>query len=246
MPERLTPALAFASLLLVAVAASLPAGAQGYTQFNRWCYGEAAPARTIQGCDAVIRWARETPRDTGTAFYNRGLALAATGQLDRAIDDYGKAIRLRPDLADAYNNRGIAWRLKGDDTRALEDFDQALRLQPGDVDALYNRGLAFSGLGQYDRAIAAFDSALHLQPDDFDAFAARGLAWLHKGDSGRALQDFDRVLGTRPGNVIALYGRGIARHRTGNQKGGDADIAAAKAIQPDIADKFARMGLSTS
>lgn len=245
MPHSLAPALAFSALLL-AVHASAPANAQGYPQVNRWCYGEATPARTIQGCNTVIRWARETPRDTGTAFYNRGLALAATGQLDRAIHDYGQAIRLRPDLADAYNNRGIAWRLKGDDARALEDFDQALRLEPGDVDALYNRGLVLTGLGQYDRAIAEFDSLLRLQPDDSDAVAARGMAWLRKGDSGRALQDFDQVLGTRPGNVIALYGRGIARRRTGNLKGSDADIAAAKAIQPDIADEFARMGLSPS
>ena len=234
------------ALLLAAFTPATEAAAQGYPQFNRWCYGEAAPARTIQGCDTVIRWARETPRDTGTAFYNRGLALAATGQLDRAIDDYGQAIRLRPDLADAYNNRGIAWRLKADDARALEDFDQALRLKPGNVDALYNRGLALIGLGQYDRAIADFDTALRLQHDDIDAVAARGMAWLRKGDSGRALQDFDQALGARPGNAIALYGRGIARRRTGNQKGGDADIAAAKAIQADIAEEFARMGLSAS
>lgn len=103
-----------------------------------------------------------------------------------------------------------------------------------------------TGLGQYDRAIAEFDSVLRLQPDDFDAVAARGMAWLRKGGSGRALQDFDQVLSIRPGNVIALYGRGIARRRTGNHKGGGADIAAAKAIQPDIADEFARMGLGAS
>lgn len=234
------------TLLLAAVAPATEAGAQGYPQFSRWCYGDASAERTIQGCDAVIRWARETPRDTGTAFYNRGLALAASGQLDRAIDDYGQAIRLRPELADAYNNRGIAWRLKGNDARALEDFDRALGLKPGDVDALYNRGLALIGLGQYDRAIADFDAALRLQPDDVDAVAARGMAWLRKGDSGRALQDFDRALVVRPGNAIALYGRGIARRRSGNHKDGDADIAAAKAIQSDIAEKFTRMGLSAS
>ena len=87
--------LALGSLLLVAtvgVPALAPASAQSYQQFNRWCYGEATADQTIQGCDAVIRWARETPRDTGTAFYNRGLAFAAKGQLDRAIDDYGQAM----------------------------------------------------------------------------------------------------------------------------------------------------------
>ncbi|MBI3199851.1 MAG: tetratricopeptide repeat protein, partial [Rhodospirillales bacterium] len=157
-----------ATLLLV-VSAGAPADAQSYRQLTRWCFGDASPEQTIRGCDAVIRWAREAPRDTGTAFYNRGLALATRGEFDRAIDDYGQAIRLRPDLAGAYNNRGLAWRLKGDDERALGDFDQALRLDPDDVDALYNRGLALTGLRQYDQAIAGFNAALRLQPDDFDA-----------------------------------------------------------------------------
>ncbi len=187
-----------------------------------------------------------TPSSAGPARRRATPAPPSTIAAWRAIDDYGQAIRLRPDLGDAYNNRGIAWRLKGDDARALEDFDQALRLKPGNVDALYNRGLALIGLGQYDRAIAQFDTALRVQPEDIDAVAARGMAWLRKGDSGRALQDFDRALGVRPGNVIALYGRGIARRRTGNQKGGDADIAAAKAIQADIAEEFSRIGLSAS
>ena len=95
MPNRTIVAT---TALLAAMSTVTEADAQGYRQFNRWCYGEASPERTIQGCDAVIRWARETPRDTGTAFYNRGLALVARGQLDRAIDDYGHAIR---DLAGA-------------------------------------------------------------------------------------------------------------------------------------------------
>jgi hypothetical protein len=42
-----------------------------------------------------------------------------------------------------------------------------------------------------------------------------------------------------PKHPSALYGRGIAKIRTGNSVGGDGDVAAAKLIQPDIADEFA-------
>ena len=41
----------------------------------------------------------------------------------------------------------------------------------------------------------------------------------------------------------SLYGRGIAKLKKGDATGGNADIAAAKAIRPEIADEFARYGV---
>ena len=45
-----------------------------------------------------------------------------------------------------------------------------------------------------------------------------------------------------PDDAKALYGRGLSKARLG--RSGDADLAAAKLLDPDIADKFAREGLS--
>ena len=58
----------------------------------------------------MIRWARERPRDAAAAFYNRGMAWRNQGKIDRAIDDYDQALRLRPTFAEAWNERGIAVR----------------------------------------------------------------------------------------------------------------------------------------
>ncbi len=157
--------------LLLAVAA--PAKAQTYRQLSQWCFGEATDAETIQGCDAVIRWARESPRDAAAAFYNRGMAYRSQGKLDRAIDDYGQALRLRPAFADALNERGVAYFQNGDNDRALADFDAALRLKPDLALAWYNRGGVWAKLGQFDKALADFDRVLALHPGDADAAAAR-------------------------------------------------------------------------
>lgn len=151
------------------------ASAQGYAQLSNWCYGQATDEQTVRGCTAVIQWARESPRDTGAAFYNRGIAFASTGRLDRALSDYGNALRLRPD-ADVFNNRGIVWRRKGYPERALADFDSALALKPASAAALFNRGLANADLGRLGAALADFDRALGLQPGDADILKARTLA----------------------------------------------------------------------
>ena len=41
-----------------------------------------------------------------------------------------------------------------------------------------------------------------------------------------------------------MYGRGLAKRKKGDQAGGDADIAAARAIQADIADEYAKYGMN--
>ena len=74
-------------------------------------------------------------------FVNRGIAYAALGQFDRAIQDYDEALRLKPDFAEAYYFRGEAWREKADPNRALKDYEQALRVNPRMADAHISRGI---------------------------------------------------------------------------------------------------------
>jgi tetratricopeptide (TPR) repeat protein len=58
--------------------------------------------------------------DYADAFYNRGVARRAKGDVDGALQDYTEAIRLKPDYADAFNNRGVARGDKGDVKSQLE------------------------------------------------------------------------------------------------------------------------------
>jgi tetratricopeptide (TPR) repeat protein len=83
-----------------------------------------------RGFDAVdpdeeIRCYTEAIRlepDFTDAYYNRGLAHRAKGDLDGAMADYTGAVRLKPDDAEAYNNRGNARRQKGDLDGAVADY----------------------------------------------------------------------------------------------------------------------------
>lgn len=170
------------TIIVVLVLAAIPAEAQSYRQYSQWCFGQSTDAETILGCDAVIRWARESARDAAAAFYNRGIAYRNLGKLDRAIEDYDQALKLWPAFADAWNDRGLAYRQRGDNPRAIADFDEAIRLKPDNDAALFNRAGAWSSLGQFDRAIADFDRVLQLSPTDAEALLARGQARRAAGD----------------------------------------------------------------
>ena len=62
------------------------------------------------------------------------------GDLDKAINDFTNAIRLRKGYGQAYFNRGLAYRQKGEKAKAGEDFDHARKLgytRPSDNELEY-------------------------------------------------------------------------------------------------------------
>ena len=71
----------------------------------------------------------------------RGNAYAGKGDFAQAIQDYDKAIELKPDAASFYNNRGRAYFDQGELVRAIQDYDQAIDLDPDHTLAYYNRGV---------------------------------------------------------------------------------------------------------
>jgi hypothetical protein len=63
------------------------------------------------------------------------------------------------------------------------------------------------------------------------------------GQYDAAVADYDAVLAVDAGKVTSLYGRGTAKRRKGDYASGNADIAAARALRPNVSAEFARYGL---
>jgi tetratricopeptide (TPR) repeat protein len=57
-----------------------------------------------------------------------------------------------------------------------------------------------------------------------------------------AIADYDAALKLSPQLASALYGRGEAKRIKGDAAGADADVLAAKHIDPGISGDFARFG----
>ena len=58
---------------------------------------------------------------------------------------------------------------------------------------------------------------------------SRGFVYLRLSRLDEAIADYDAALKLNPKMAASLYGRGLAKQKNGDQAGGDADIAAAKA-----------------
>ena len=185
------------------------------------------------------------------AYVGRGTAFIGQENYDRAIADFNKAITLDPLPGYSYEARGTAYFLKGDLDHALADFGQALEFDPENSKYYFDRGQVYDAKKDYQTAIQQYTNAL----DRFNTikwplshqrgyFSHRGLDLLITGDVIFAITDFEAALKTDPKFAFALYGRGLAKQRNGDTKNGDADIAAALAIDPAIAQQFEPLGLA--
>jgi hypothetical protein len=105
-------------------------------------------------------------------------------------------------------------------------------------------GCIATGPGSADVAIQGCSSIIAAATEPRDriatAYSRRAAAYHRKAEDKRALADFEAALRIEPNFAYALYGRGLARQAAGDTPGGDADIAAAQRMQPDIAERFAR------
>jgi len=171
-----------------------------------------------------------------------GLGAKCTGKPDvawseqivgcsRAIES-GKYVG--KDLAKAFDFRGTAYAQTGDIDRGLADIEQAIRLDPSDTFALGARGDLDLVRKDYERAIADYTTVISVDPNNAPSITGRAMAYFVTGDLDRAIADCDQAIRAQPTFAPALYWRGLAKRAKGDAVAGEADIAAAKKIDPEV------------
>lgn len=100
----------------------------------------------------------------------QGVKKAENGDFIGALDDFSKAIQMRPDRPSGYNNRAQALRLNGDIQGAIEDLEEAIRLSRDNPHCAKAHGQALCQRGILKRFDGNADGAL----EDFKAAACLG------------------------------------------------------------------------
>ncbi|MCI0995041.1 VWA domain-containing protein [Pseudomonas corrugata] len=99
---------------------------QGVALYEAGAYGEAA-RRFAEGNDA-------------RAHYNRGNALAKSGELEAALDAYEQALELQPDLRPAQTNKALVESLLKEQTPPPDESKPAESEEPGPAEQSPNAG----------------------------------------------------------------------------------------------------------
>ena len=178
------------------------------------------------------------------SLVDRGLAFQQQGDIERAIQDYTRALELDPQYALAYYDRGTAYQQRRELGLAIADYSRAVALDPGHTDGFYNRGLAYLTSGQAELALADLTRVLASDPRYLGALQSRGVVYHLLGSYQRAIADFNAALALQAADPWSLFGRGVAQQMAGDLAAGDADIAAAHRLQADIAAVMAAYGVT--
>jgi tetratricopeptide (TPR) repeat protein len=112
---------------------------------------------------------KATPEQMAAEAYNSGIGhkdkgvkieekdpAKAKSEYEKALKDFEKAAKLKPDLPQAYNGMGFALRKTGDFEKSLEMYSKALELAPGFPDAIEYRGESFLAVNKIDEAKQAY------------------------------------------------------------------------------------------
>jgi tetratricopeptide (TPR) repeat protein len=169
----------------------------------------------------------------------------AAADLDAADRLAAKEADVRFFLAQAYGRIDFL-------ARSVAQYDLWILSHPEDARAgqalnyrCWERALQGEDLG---KALTDCNRALRLadksSPLAGYILGSRGLVRLRLGDYGKSIADYDAAVKLAPKNAWALYGRGVAEIRKKQVANGEADIAEAVKLQPNIGDEFSRHGVT--
>ena len=145
-------------------------------------------------------------------YFRSGSKAGQRGQYSEALQDFNKAINLKPDYADAYFFRSHAYITQGRHDEAIQDLDKVIELSPNDANAYFLRGHDYILQGMYNEAIQDFNQAFGLDPTDPRACYARGLAWLalENWQNARGSLTAAKRMGFDLGGTLRVYAPSVA------------------------------------
>lgn len=165
-------------------------------------------------------------------FYATGNDLSGKRQYDAAIEQYNKAIALKPEFASAYINRGNVYANKKMYDEAIKDYNTSLLYDANSKIAYFNRGLANKGKNLVAKAIADYTKAISIAPDYALAWCSRGTIYYGKEMYDEAIKDLNQALAIDPRYEYAYQVRGNAYYAKRLYDYALPDYNAAINIQP--------------
>jgi Tfp pilus assembly protein PilF len=129
---------------------------------------------------------QQGPADSPILANKIGIAYHQLLDLDSAMKQYERAIKLNPKYAEAINNLGTIYYAHKSYRRAVNQYRKALTLVPDSASFLSNLGTAYFARKNYAEAFAMYEKALTLDPDVFEHRGTAGVLLLERSVDERA------------------------------------------------------------
>jgi tetratricopeptide (TPR) repeat protein len=196
-----------------------PNGASGYYALG---YALWQASRHQEAVDALEQCVRLAP-DNFSGYQLLGTNYQLLGDNDRAIENYRKAIAIRPS-APAYSNLGAGLHQRGDFAGAVDAYRQAIAIRPNAAtthrnlgDALFRLGKSAEARAEYLEAIRLFETDLKVNPKDARQMILLAVVYQKLGQPEVARKHARQALALLPSNPDVLYRAATVEALAGRQ-----------------------------
>ena len=203
------------------VVAAILAGQSGLAEPSdaQWqeCLEGLAEIR-LEACKAISGNSDFRKQSRAQAAATLGDIYLEQRNLEKAVGEFTRAIRLDPEYSYPHRRRAFARYLQGHHDDALADYDAAVELSPLDPYVFISRSSYYRQTERWAQARIDIEKALELDLNNPDSYYERGLLSLDVKDYEQAELDFGKILKLNPDDNDARYNYANALR---NQSRGD-------------------------
>lgn len=129
------------------------------------------------------------PHVTPEAPVDLGVSYLINGQIDKAIQQFREALKMKPGFAVAHKNLGEAFLRQGRLREAEAEYKKAISINPSDWSAYFGLGMALARQQKFAEAIPSFAKSLRLNPFNAEAHNNLAVALFVTGDYSGAWRE---------------------------------------------------------
>ena len=159
---------------------------------------------------------RLDPREKAAVYKTIGFLYTETGDQDKAIASYLKAVELDKKDVNLYYNLATLYEKRGDKEKADEFLARAVALQPEDVESRLSLAESLFNKGRLEEAQTYLDEVIRRKPDSLKALLLLVQIADKKGDKKSLRELYEKIYALAPDNEIVLYNLAVLEYEAGD------------------------------
>lgn len=195
----------------------------------------AEPNQAISDCNTLIELDK---KNEPTYLALRADQFRKLKQVEKADQDYSRAIALQPSKADRYFERAHFYKQQGRLEDALSDFSRILYLNPDYISAYAGRGEVYQKLGEFQKSVDDFTMALNdhtaVKFQLAEIHRNRALAFRGLSEFEKAIADCDAAIEADPTVSDNYWVRGEVYRSLGEYDKSCSDLYTALSMHPNF------------
>lgn len=148
-------------------------------------------------------------RNNFDALHLSGVISYQLGDLEKAISNLSRALKIKPGSASLHLNYGAALHQAKRYVEALQSYNEAISSKTDYADAFYNRANLLYEMHRFDDALESYDKTISIRSNHWDAFYNRGNALRELKRFSEALQSYDKALALKPNYALGFNNQGV-------------------------------------